>query len=328
MPNPTENSLFEPPFPVFDGHCDILYEMTRSHAGISFDKLEDDVQVTLDKMRQSNVLVIAAALYCPDSYNGGGSSARFLENLINYAEDYFTGVDHIRSSLSLADCFSQKKPGTIQLVENADGLLDLDRGTLERSGIRVVGLTHMGRNRICDGNNVPYPNGLSTEGKDLVRELIRKGFAFDVAHLAEPGFSDLVRIHEGALVSSHTGVRALCDNPRNLTKDQVRIILERKGVIGIAADPQMLSLSGEASIEDVFRHIDWIAQSFEVDGIGIGTDFCGFHSTNKGLEDISRLSDLADMLIARGYPEESVRKIMGKNWYDFYFQLLDEKQFG
>lgn len=326
MPNQTENSIFGPPYPVFDGHCDVLYEMTRSHGGISFDKLDDNLPVTLEKMHASNVLVIVAALYCPDSYNGGGSSVRFLENLIKYAEEYLTGLAPISSSSSLEDCFRQKKPGTITLVENADGLLDIDRGKLERSVIKVVGLTHMGRNRIGDGNNVPYPDGLSTVGKDLVKELMRKGFAFDVAHLAEPGFSDLVRIHEGPLVSSHTGVRALCNSPRNLTKDQVRIIMERKGVVGIAADPNMLSISGEASIDDVFRHIDWIAQSFGADGIGIGTDFCGFHSTNNGLEDISRLSALSDMLIARGYPEESVAKIMGKNWYDFYVQLLDGKQ--
>jgi membrane dipeptidase len=324
MPNNNENSIFGPPYPVFDGHCDLLYEMTRSHGGISFDKL-DDLPVTLEKMQASNVIVIVAALYCPDSYNGSPTSARFLENLIDYAEEYLTPLFHVQSASTLEDCFREKKPGWIMLVENADGLLDMDRGKLERTGLRVAGLTHMGRNRIGDGNNVPFPGGLTAEGKALVRELMHKGFAFDVAHLAEPGFSDLARLHDGSLISSHTGVRALCDNPRNLTKEQVRVILERNGVVGIAADPKMLSKSGEATIEDVFRHIDWIAQSFETDGIGIGTDFCGFHTTNTGLEDISRLPALADMLAQRGYPEASIQKIMGKNWYDFYFRLLQEK---
>lgn len=321
MPKLTENPFFAPPFPVFDGHCDILYEMTRSHREIPFDKLED-LPVTLEKMRQSNVLAIAAALYCPDSYNGPATSLRFLESLIEYAGQYLTGLSRIKSASELQDCFREKMPGALLLLENADGLLDMDRDRLERTGIRVVGLTHVGRNRIGDGNGVPFPDGLSSEGRNLVRELTRKGFAFDAAHLAEPGFNDLVSLHEGPLISSHTGLRALCDNPRNLTNDQVRIILERRGVVGIAVDPKMLSKSGEASIEDVFRHIDSIAQSFDADGIGIGTDFCGFHTVNEGLEDISRLPALADMLAARGYPEDSVRKIMAKNWYDFYARLL------
>jgi membrane dipeptidase len=318
----TDNTPPGPPYPIIDGHCDLLYEMSRSHRGIAFDKL-DDLPVTLEKMQVSNVLIIVAALYCPDSYNGSSTSSLFLGNLMDYAEEYLTSLVHIRSGKQMEECFSQKKPGMIWLVENADGLLDLDRRKLERSGIRVAGLTHMGRNRIGDGNTVPYPEGLSSAGKDLVKELSQKGFAFDAAHLAQPGFRDLARIHEGPLLSSHTGVRALCDDPRNLTKEQIGIILERKGVVGIAADPRMLSKNGEATIEDVFRHIDWIAQSFEADGIAIGTDFCGFHTVNTGLEDVSKLPDLADMLLKRGYPEDSVRKIMGGNWYRFYQPLLN-----
>ena len=164
--------------------------------------------------------------------------------------------------------------------------------------------------------------GLTGKGKDLVKELAQEGFAFDAAHLAEPGFRDLSRIYDGPIISSHTGVRSLYDIPRNLTREQIAVILERKGVVGIAADPEMLTPSGKASIEDIFHHIDWIAQSFEADGIGIGTDFCGFYTTNAGFEDISRMDDLARIMLSHGYPMESVRKIMGENWRDFYETLL------
>jgi membrane dipeptidase len=163
---------------------------------------------------------------------------------------------------------------------------------------------------------------LTDKGKDLVRELAREGFAFDAAHLAEPGFRDLARIYEGPIISSHTGVRSLCDIPRNLAIDQVAVVLERKGVIGVAADPAMLTPSGTASIEDIFHHIDWIAQSFDADGIGIGTDFCGFHTPNAGFEDITRTADLVKIMLSHGYPMESVRKIMGENWRVFYESLL------
>ena len=142
------------------------------------------------------------------------------------------------------------------------------------------------------------------------------------AHLAEPGFRDLTRLCEGPLISSHTGVRALADIPRNLDRSQVAAILERKGVIGIAADPAMLTPSGEASIQDIFRHIDWIAQSFGADGIGIGTDFCGFRTVNTGFEDITKLADLARVMREHGYPEPGIRKIMGGNWRVFYESLL------
>lgn len=309
------------PFTIIDGHVDLLYEMTNFHPDTSFDQLTG-LTVTPEKISAANVMVLVTALYCPDTHNGKGKSARFLEKLIDYAKTRLTGLHHILSANELTMCLHEKKPGMIWLIENADGLLELDRDLLASSGIRVAGLTHAGRNRLGDGNSVSFPGGLTGMGRQLVKELGQLGFAFDVAHLAKPGFRDLLRIHEGRLLSSHTGVRALCNSPRNLSGEQIRIILERKGIIGIAADPKMLSPDGNAGIEDVFRHIDWIAQSFEADGIGIGSDFCGFHGTNRGLEDISRLSDLAALLLTRGYPEESVRKIMGDNWRDFYSLLL------
>ncbi len=305
---------------AIDGHSDILFEMFESHLNVAFDRL-DNLPVTVDKIKSANVFVTVAALYCPDTYNGRGARD-FLSGLIAYAGKYLTGLFHIRSAEELNECIEQKRPGTIWLLENSDALLEFDRARLSQTGIKVAGLTHMGRNRIGDGNNVPFPHGLTGKGKDLVEELAQEGFAFDAAHLAEPGFRDLCRIYEGPIISSHTGVRSLYDIPRNLTREQIALILERKGVVGIAADPNMLTPSGQASIEDIFHHIDWIAQSFGTDGIGIGTDFCGFHATTAGFEDIGRLEDLARIMLANGYPMQSVRKIMGENWRDFYDSLL------
>lgn len=320
MPDPGANKSARP-FQVIDGHVDVLYAMSHSNPRTEFDKISD-LPVTIEKMKDANVLTIVAALYCPDDYNGEASSAAFLKDLISQAEKLMTGLLHIRSGADIEVCFKNEIPGMILLVENSDGLIEIDRGIIERAGIKVAGLTHMGRNRIGDGNNVPFPGGLTEAGKKLVRELSREGFTFDLAHLAEPGFRDLLRIHEGPLLSSHTGVRELCDIPRNLTREQIKAILDHKGVIGIAADPKMLSIDGQAEIKDVFRHIDSIAQSFDADGIAIGSDFCGFHSVNRGLEDISKLPDLADLLLRRGYPEQSVQGIMGMNWHNFYRSLF------
>ncbi|MCE5334378.1 MAG: membrane dipeptidase [Desulfobacteraceae bacterium] len=306
---------------LIDGHTDLLYLMTQAHPEVPFEELEG-LPITAGKLREADMRVLVSALYCPDRFNGEATSAPFLRGLMDYARKYLTGLDHIRSASELHSCIAEKRTGTIWLIENADGLLETGLGVLEESGIRVAGLTHVGRNRIGDGNAVPFPDGLSSEGKRLVRELSGAGFAFDAAHLAEPGFRDLLRIHEGRIISSHTGVRALADIPRNLTKEQIEVIREREGVIGIAADPDMLAPFGDAKIEDVFQHIDWIAQSFGPAGTAIGTDFCGFYRANEGLEDVSALPKLAGIMRSHGYPEQSVRDIMGGNWRAFYEKLL------
>ena len=303
-----------------DGHVDVLHEMMESHWNEPFEELSD-LPVTLEKMKDSDVFAAVFALYCPDVHNGAGSAA-FLSGLLSYAEKYLQGLFHIKSAGDLNDCIRLRNPGMIWLIENADALLDFDRERLVHAGIKVAGLTHMGKNRLGDGNNVPFPEGLTSKGKALVKELAKEGFAFDAAHLAEPGFRDLARIYEGPIISSHTGVRALADIPRNLAGAQVASIIERKGVIGIAADPRMLTLSGKASIEDMFNHIDWIAQSFGAVAIGIGSDFCGFFDANAGFEDITRLADLAGIMRRHGYPEPEIGKIMGENWRVFYESLL------
>lgn len=321
----TLNSHSEQPAPTreavrIDGHVDVLYEMLESHRDVAFDDLPG-LAVTLDKMKSVDLAAAVFALYCPDEYDANGSKD-YLARLLAYAERHLAGLFHIKSAEDLKECIRLKRPGMIFLVENADGLIEFDREILAQTGIRVAGLTHMGRNRIGDGNAVPFPEGLTQQGKNLVKELAREGFAFDAAHLAAPGFADLVRLHEGPLISSHTGVRALADIPRNLTKAQVAAIIERKGVVGIAADPKMLSVSGKASIYDIFHHIDWIAQSFDTEGIGIGTDFCGFYGINAGFEDITKFTDLEQIMRDNGYPEQSIRAIMGENWRIFYESLL------
>ena len=85
----------EPDFRV-DGHVDILYEMFEKHREVPFEDLTD-LPVTLDKMKSANVFISVAALYCPDIHNGAGS-AGFLSGLVAYAENYLTGLFHIRSA--------------------------------------------------------------------------------------------------------------------------------------------------------------------------------------------------------------------------------------
>ncbi len=84
----------------------------------------------------------------------------------------------------------------------------------------------------------------------------------------------------------------------------------------------MLTGSNTAYIEDVFRHIDWVVQKYGPEMVALGSDFCGFVGLNKGLQDISKLGKLEGIMRRSGYPEDSIRRIMGENWYHFYRALL------
>lgn len=309
-------------FPVIDGHVDLVYEMIRNHKGIPFPELKDS-PVTLEKMESGDVRVITVALYCPDTYNGADTAPAFLDILFQYLDGYLEGLMPIKSVGDLESCYSQSSgAGALLLLENADALLNFDLDRLKARSLRVVGLTHAGRNRVGDGNGVAWPEHLSKEGRELVRRLSEEGFAIDVAHLSDPCFWDLMRIFDGPILSSHTGFRFFCDKPRNLEREQIRVIIERGGLLGVTVNPEMLSLNEVAGIDEVYKHIDWVAQKYGPDHVALGSDFCGFDVMNEGIPDISSYPALSGVLREHGYPSDAIAAIMGGNWYRFYSALL------
>ena len=162
------------------------------------------------------------------------------------------------------------------------------------------------------------PEGLTETGKKLVGELDHRGRVIDVAHLARPGFNDLVRLTDAPLISSHTGLRRFCDCQRNLADDQIELILGRGGCVGLSLAPEMLSVEGRADLETVVRQLDWLVQRFGPGGLAIGSDFGGFAGRCRELEDCGDYPKLACRLLNLGYPKSAVAAIFGGNWHRFY----------
>lgn len=308
-------------YPAIDSHVDLLYDLLRRHPDKLLEEIPD-AWISLPKLAEGNVRVIVSAFFCKDDYNGP-QAADNLRCLIEYGERCLNGLTAIHSAEALEACFhGAGGPGALFLLENADPLVEFTPLALKRKGFRAVGLTHFGSNRICDGNAVPEPAGLTPVGQELVRELDRLGFAIDTAHLPDPGFWDVVDLFSGPLLSTHTGLRAFFDTPRNLSDEQIKTILSRSGVIGIAACPGILSENERANISLLFRHIDWFVQKYGPEGVGIGSDFGGYSTTCTRFEDHTRFPRLAELFENAGYPETAVAGIMGGNWFRFFSGLL------
>jgi len=309
-------------YPVIDSHVDLLYDLLRHHPETPFEEAPD-AWISLPKLAAGGVRIIVSVLYCTDNFNGPEMAADNLRQLLNSAERQIRSLATITNVQELECCYQGTGiPGALRLLENADALLDFSAEDLKMLGFRMAGLTHVGKNRLGDGNAVPNPEGLAKEGRQLLVELDRLGFAIDTAHLSDPCFNDLADQFSGRLISTHTGFRSLCNIPRNLSDEQMRIILSRGGVIGIAAFPGMLSLDGRADLALLFRQIDWFVQKFGPAGIGIGTDFGGYDSVCLGFEDHSRLPALAELLSTAGYPDHTINDIFGGNWFRFFSELL------
>jgi len=311
-----------PPLPVVDGHVDLLYALQQAGTATPFADLAAG-PVTPKTLHDGNVRVVVGALYCADAHNGPGRAAPHLRGLLAAATRQLTGLTPIRTASDLGACWrGEGGAGLLPLLENGDALLDLECVELEAQGVRVVGLTHVGANRLADGNAVARPGGLRPAGRRLLAELARRGWAIDTAHLALPGFRELLDRFPGPLLCSHTGLRRFCDRPRNLDDGQIAALLERGGVLGLALAPEMLSADGRADLEGFFRQLDWLVQKHGDAGVALGSDLGGFAGACAGLEDHGRFGSLAMRLDQAGYPAAAVAGVMGGNWRRFYDALL------
>jgi len=105
-----------------------------------------------------------------------------------------------------------------------------------KKGVRYITLCHSSDNDICDSSTDrrdPQDKGLSEFGRQAVAECNRAGMIVDISHASEKSFFDVLAVTKAPIVASHSSARAVCDNPRNLTDDQLRALAKNGGVIQI-----------------------------------------------------------------------------------------------
>jgi membrane dipeptidase len=191
-------------------------------------------------------------------------------------------------------------------------------------GLRVVSLCHYGVSTYSHGTGAP--GGLTPRAPALLRALEEAGMILDVSHLAEQAFWEALDQFGNQVLATHNCCRALCEGDRQLNDRQIRALVSRGGVIGVALDGWMLSprWSGEdqdnsfISLETVTDHMDHICQlAGDARHAAIGSDLDGGYGREQCPHDLHTIADLRKIpaiLERRGYTLEDVTSIMGGNW--------------
>ncbi|HOU55119.1 MAG TPA: membrane dipeptidase [Myxococcota bacterium] len=187
---------------------------------------------------------------------------------------------------------------------------------LATEGVRMVTLVHFVPNALGDPGEFPvHPHrGLSPLGRRLVPEMGRRGILPDVAHLCDEGVRQVLDLAEGPVVCSHTGMRALCDRPRNLPDDLARGIARTGGLVGILWFPPYLARNPRGvGLDRVVDHMRHAASVAGPDHVAVGTDLDGWTWPPRGLEGHHRLPALAEALARAGFSDAEVQGILGGN---------------
>ena len=220
--------------------------------------------------------------------------------------------------------------GYILSLEGADSIRELsDLQSSYEQGLRALGPAHYGRGRYALGHDCD--GSLSPTGKELIKEMDRLGLIMDMTHLSEPTFWEVLDLYQGPLWASHHNCRAIVDDPRQLSDQQIKALADRGAVIGVALDVWMVVpnwIRGQtthpvagADLNGLANHIDHICQLLGgAKYVGIGTDLDGGYGTEQTPDDLDTIADLhklIEILRNRGYSESDVEGICHRNFINF-----------
>jgi microsomal dipeptidase-like Zn-dependent dipeptidase len=178
---------------------------------------------------------------------------------------------------------------------------------LYAAGVRMIGLTHFFDNDFAGSAHGLEKGGLTELGRELVARMEELGILIDLAHLSPAAIDEVLAMATRPTVVSHGGVRATCDNPRNLSDDHLRAIAAGGGVVGIGYFELAVCGNEPSHVVAAIRHAVAIAGD---DHVALGSDYDGGASVTF---DTSQLPALTQQMLDDGLAEESIRKILGAN---------------
>lgn len=220
----------------------------------------------------------------------------------------------VRTVRELEACDARRRQG-IPVVAGLLGIegahaLEGELGNLDimfDAGFRLVGLAHFHDNEAAGSAHGVAKGGLTTLGRGIVRRAEELGMIVDLTHASSSTIDDVVGMATKPVVASHTGVRAICDSPRNLTDRQLDAIASTGGLVGIAF---FRAATCGRTLEAIVRTVRHAVDRVGVRHVALGSDFDGAVRTPF---DCAALVALTDALLAARFSDEQIAAVMGEN---------------
>ena len=191
-------------------------------------------------------------------------------------------------------------------------------------GATYLTVTHFGHNALGDSSNprqdlndpAEEHGGLSPLGRTAIAELNRLGMMVDIAHAARKTMMQAAELSRTPVLSTHSCIKALCDNPRNLDDEQLDIIASVHGVVQVTAVPAFLRAgkkAEEVTIADYADHVDYAVKRIGLEHVGISSDFDGGGGF-VGWRDAGESENVTAELLRRGYDARDIALLWGGNF--------------
>jgi membrane dipeptidase len=233
--------------PVVDAHCDTLSRCAPRD--IDFGRRLPAGHIDLKKLKKGGIkLQVFAAFIHPSQWYRGFITPvnRMFEKLDETVSKYPEQLSLIYNRSTLDESLDSNRVSAVKAIEG----LHLIKGKLENlrtfheRGVRVTTLTWNNSNEFAvsamDDAMHGVSGGLTAAGRDIIKEMNRLGVIIDLSHSSSATLKDVLRISKQPVLVSHSCCRELNDIFRNLTDEEIVLVAEKKGVIGVNYHPLFL----------------------------------------------------------------------------------------
>lgn len=300
----------------FDLHCDTLYKVVTEKSELDNPLYE----VKLNNDSESHKLQ-CYAIWLPDALEGNEAEKLFFESAEYLkSECNRLGIELFGIGEFLGNAFSKHRNSAFFTVENGKAL----NGKIENVkrfaelGVRIMTLTWNDNNEIGSGVLSKDKCGLTDFGKLAISEMEKYGIVIDISHAGDELFYDVVNQTNKPFIATHSNSRTVTRNPRNLTDEQIKIIISRGGIIGLNLHNAFLNNNPDkACTEDILRHCEYMLSLGCENFLCFGTDFDGC-DLPKDIVGSDSIGGIYELFLKNNYKESILKKIFYENAYKFF----------
>lgn len=318
---------------VFDSHSDIWSDVTVKSLRGGTDIFRN---YHYERLRQGGIEGSVLVMWIDPPYDKEpavrlGQIMTAVQKELPCCQDILRVVHHYE------EMQKARKDGIFYAFLGCEGLSGIgeDIGQIERLyefGVRHASLTWNEQNPLASGILGDADSGLTELGKKALHKIQNLHMLFDVSHLNDKSFWDVMRHATEPVAATHSASRRLCPAPRNLTDEMIKELTATGGMIGVNAYYKFISDEEKNRTVDMLaRHIEHMAEVAGIDRIGFGFDFCEFLEDEPGVErtpglyglkDASEVPNVLNAMRKIGFTKSDIRKVSYENWHKMIQKIM------
>ncbi len=329
----------------------------RSQDPRSFLDAMGEIRIThsrevLQAVIASGTRAVMVTLTDPKVY-GEASLDAMLDDLAAYDRHIAANSDLLIKATSVADIAKAERENKVALLYLIQNSIPLQRDVhrvdmLYSLGLRSIQVTYNYQNLMGSGCHELGDHGLTVFGREVIARMNEVGMLIDTSHANMRTMAETIRASKQPTIISHTGCQAVHSHIRNTSDENLRLLAEHGGVVGVCQiRPFLTAVNSEDNVAAYFDHIEHAIKVAGIDHVCIGSDrdHRVIHNTDEELRILleeegsqlkaadwplympklngpGRMAVIWDGLGKRGLSEDEREKVMHGNLWRIWQQVI------